>query len=293
MALIALLIAIWLGIVARRRRLQVQPGWQPLAWGAAIGGVLALVLLLIDLEAQKMAARLATPLGIAWLVLFGLTLDQLRDRRWWPGGLLAGSWLLLTLGGNAWIGSWLLGSLERSVPAASATRWDAVVVLGGGTDLTPDGEAQLGEAGDRLRVSYGLMREGRTPLLVATGSGLLGADGARDLAAETGQLWGAWGVPPPGMLLLSGPVNTRQEIQRLADEAKKRSWGRIGIVSSAWHLPRAMSLAQRFGLAADAIPADRRGRPAPASPVFIIPCGNGFHDVQLWTTEVLGRLFGR
>ncbi len=293
MALIALLISIWLAIISWRRRLQTLPGWKPLAWGAGVGGVLAVILLLIDLEAQKMAARLATPLGLAWLVLFGLTLDLLRNRRWWPGGLAASCWLLLTLGGNAWIGAWLLGGLERSVPPAQANSWDAVAVLGGGTDLTPDGEAQLGSAGDRLRVAYSRMRAGQTPLLVAAGSGLLGADDQRDLAAETGSLWRSWGVPPPSMLLFSGPVNTRQEIQRLADEAKTRGWTRIGIVSSAWHLPRAMALARRFGLNADPIPADRRGRPAPASPVFIIPCGAGFHDVQLWCTEVLGRMVGR
>jgi uncharacterized SAM-binding protein YcdF (DUF218 family) len=290
MALIALLIAVWFVIVARRRRIQAQPGWRPLAWGAGIGFILAIALLLIDLEAQKLATRLATPLSVAWLVLFGPAIEQVRNRRWWPGGLLAGSWLLLTLGGNAWVGSWLLGTLERSVPPAAASRWDAVAVLGGGTELTADGAPQLGSAGDRLRVGHALFRDGRTPLLVATGSSMLEA---RDLAAETGQLWESWGVPPPGMLLIRGPVNTSQEIQRLAEEARARGWKRIGLVSSAWHLPRAMALARRFGLAADPIPADCRGRPAPASPVFLIPCGRGFHEVQLWCSEVLGRLVGR
>ena len=292
MSLLALLIAIWLAIVAWRRRQVAEPGWKALAWTAGGGLVLALVLFLIDLEAQKMAARLATPLGLAWLVLFGVALDQLRARRWWPAGLVGGSWLLLTLGGNAWLSSALLRGLERSVPAPQHQRWDAVVVLGGGTALDDGGTPQLGEAGDRLRVAYLQLREGRTPLLVATGSSLLDG-GRRDLAAESGSIWSAWGVPPPGMLLIPGPVNTSQEIRSLAEQARVRGWRRVGIVSSAWHLPRALALARRHGLPADGIASDSRGFPPPASPLFLIPTGSALHETQLWSAEVIGRLVGR
>lgn len=293
MALVALLIAIWLGIVAWRRRQQTVPGWKPLAWGAGVGVALAFVLLLVDFEAQKMATRLATPLGLAWLVLFGLALDLLRNRRWWPGGLASGCWLLLSLGGNPWLAAGLLGSLERSVPAAQAQAWDAVVVLGGGTSLDDAGAVQLGSAGDRLRVGHALWRGRRAPLLVATGTGQLGSEHARDLAAEAAQLWRGWGVPDAAMLLIPGPVNTRREIERLANEASLRGWKRVAIVSSAWHLPRALALARRFGLPADGMPADSRGRLPPASPAYLVPGGEALHEVQLWCTEVLGRMVGR
>lgn len=293
MALIALLIAIWLGIVAWRRRQQTVPGWKPLAWAAGIGFVLAIVLLLIDLEAQKMAARLATPLGLAWLVLFGLALDLLRNRRWWPGGLAGGCWLLLSLGGNPWLASGLLGSLEDSVPAPQAQAWDAIVVLGGGTARDGGGAVQLGESGDRLRRGHALWREQHAPLLVATGSGLLGTDRERDFAAETAIIWRSWGVPDEAMLLCPGPVNTRREIERMAEEAVKRGWKRVAIVTSAWHLPRALALARRCGLPADGIPADSRGRMPPASPAYLVPGGESLHETQLWCTEVLGRMVGR
>jgi uncharacterized SAM-binding protein YcdF (DUF218 family) len=293
MALLALLVAIWLAIVAWRRRQQQIPGWRMLAWLAGGGLVLSLVLLLVDFESQKLAARLATPLGLAWLVLFGVGLDLLRQRRFAIGGLVGGCWLLLTLGGNCWLSAALLGSLERAVPAPQAAQWDAVAVLGGGTAIDDAGNTQLGEAGDRLRVAYDQLRAKRTPLLVATGSGLIGDERSRDLAAETGQMWGQWGVPPPGMLLLSGPVNTSQEIRLLAEQARTRGWRRIAIVSSGWHLPRALALARKHGLAADGLPADQRGRLPPASPIFLVPHGRGFHETQLWCTEVIGRMVGR
>ncbi len=293
MALIALLIAIWLGIVAWRRRQQTVPGWKPLAWGAGVGGVLAIVLLLIDLEAQKLATRLATPLGFVWLVLFGLALDQLRNRRWWPGGLAGGCWLLLSLGGNPWIAAGLLASLERSVPPPQTQVWDAIAVLGGGTALDESGTVQLGDSGDRLRLGHALWRDHRAPLLVALGSGLLGSDRERNLAAETAELWRGWGVPDAAILLCPEPVNTRREIERLANEARLRGWKRVALVSSAWHLPRALALARRFGLPADGLPADSRGRLLPASPAYLVPGGASLHDVQLWCTEVLGRMVRR
>ncbi len=293
MALVALLIALWLGLIAWRRRQQDVRGWKALAWGAGVGGVLACVLLLIDLEAQKMAVRLATPLGVAWLVLFGLALDLLRNRRWESAGLAGGCWLLLSLGGNPWLSSWLLGTLERSVPVAQARTWDAVAVLGGGTNLDGEGVAQLGPSGDRLRVGQALWRDHRAPLLVATGSGLLGADRGHDFAADTAGMWRAWGVPDAAMLLCPEPVNTRQEIERLASEASLRGWKRIAIVTSAWHLPRALALARRCGLPADGIPADSRGRLPPASPVYLVPGGEALHETQMWCIEVLGRMVGR
>jgi uncharacterized SAM-binding protein YcdF (DUF218 family) len=293
MALLALLIAAWLCIIALRRRNQQLPGWKPIAWTAGGGLILSLVLLLIDLESQKMVARLATPLGLAWLLLAGLALEQLRLRRWWPGGIASVCWLLLTLGGNAWIAAALLGGLERSVPPAQTQHWDAVAVLGGGTDLDAQDGVQLGDAGDRLRVAAAQLHTGRTQLLVTTGSGLIGDERQRDLADETRIIWTGWGVPRSAMLLLPGPVNTKAEIARLAEEAHLRGWQRIALVTSAWHLPRALALARRCGLPADGIPADSRGRMPAATPLFLIPCGNGVHDIQLWCNEVLGRLVGR
>lgn len=293
MALIAVLIALWLAIVAQRRRSMQLPGWRPVAWLAGGGALAALGLLLIDFESQRIATRLATPVGLAWVAIGGLALHLARSGQR-SHALIAGAcWLLLGLGGNAWLGSALLGLLERSVPPPQAERWDAIAVLGGGTALDQAGEAQLGRSGDRLRVAARLHSAGRAPLLVAVGSGLFGAERERDLAAETAAIWRAWAVPETAIITLPGPVNTSQEVALLAAEARARGWRRIALVTSAWHLPRALAHARRHGLAADGVPADARGRLPPASPVFLVPCGEGFQDTQSFCSEVLARLVRR
>lgn len=293
MAVLALLVAAWLAVLAWRRRSQQQPGWKAIAGAAAAGAAAGLGFLIVDLESQKMLARLATPLGMAWLALGTLAAVLLARRNWRPGSVAAGCWLLLTLGGNAWLAAALLGSLEHSLPTPQAQRWDAIAVLGGGTGLDPDGGPQLACAGDRLRVAAALLREGRAPVLVSTGSGLFDQGPQRDLSRETADIVRGWGIVPADMLLIPGPVNTKQEIVRLAEEARARGWRRIAVVSSGWHLPRALALARRHGLPADGIPADRRGRAPAASPLFLIPCGSGMQDIQLWCNEALGRLVGR
>lgn len=292
MAILALLAAI-LGAWSAVRRRADGRAWRVAAAIAAICTAAAIAILAVDLESQKMATRLATPLGAAWLGL-GLLAGMLLSRRSWGPGVTAGAcWMLLTTGGNAWLAAALLGSLEAAVPAPIGRNWDAVAVLGGGTSLDADGGVQLGDAGDRLRVAQTLLREGRTPLLVATGSGLFDRGVRRDLARETAAVWAGWEVSPASMLLLPGPVNTSEEIRLLAAEAQARGWRRIALVSSGWHLPRALALARRHGLEADAVAADRRGRPPAATALFLIPVGSALHDTQLWCAEVLGRLLGR
>ncbi len=81
MALLALLIAIWLSFIAWQRRIQQLPGWKPIAWMAGAGVMLGVSLLFLDLESQKMASRLITPLGIAWVGLLALALAQLEFGR--------------------------------------------------------------------------------------------------------------------------------------------------------------------------------------------------------------------
>lgn len=294
MSLIPILMAVWLAQLAWRRRQIAVPHWKPLAWSAVVGFVLGSGLLLIDLEGQKMAAGLATPLGITWLALAALALAAFRERAWTRAGILAGCWLLLALGCNAWVGAWLLGRLEATVPQPAADRtWDAACVLGGGTGLTPDGHPELIRAGDRIRVGAELWRTHRVPLLVASGSGMLGRDADRDLGEETTTLWRGWDIPESAVVVLPGPVNTQQEVRFLAQLAHDRGWQRVALVSSAWHLPRALALARRYGLPADGYPCDHRGRIPPGSPLFLVPSADGAGDVQCFLKEILGRLIGR
>ena len=67
----------------------------------------------------------------------------------------------------------------------------------------------------------------------------------------------------------------------------------MALVSSASHLPRAMALASRAGLAFTPLGADRLGRAHAFQLHLLIPQGEGFDITQRACWEYLGRWLGR
>lgn len=274
--------------LSRRQRGLAATGVALLALGACAGAGW--------LVTEKLLARAVFPPG--WLWLGGLAVTcalLLRQRRRAAVGVLC-AWLAYTAAGNELLGKTLLRSLERGFgPLPSATQLDAVVVLGGGTDRTPWGAPQLSYSGDRVRVGAELFHAGRTPLLVTTGRSIPGLSQPhqRNLAEETATLWQRQGIPRAAIIGLPQPHNTRTELQAVAQLVRERGWTRVGIVTSAWHLRRAMSLARRFDVPAIPIPADVRGEVPAWTVVQLIPTGSGFYAVQVAFKEYVGELLGR
>lgn len=286
-------LAVGLGAAGVEGRRQARWAVAALALGLAIGAVLALP---HPAMIEKLVTRLALPAGALWVVGYLLALFALRAHqpRVAAGVLIA--WIGYGLAGSGQLGGALLQGLEAGyLPPRPDARFDAVMVLGGGTDRGPTDAPQLSYAGDRLRVAAGLWHRGQTPVLVASGTSLAGLDQpeTRDLGAETRALWAEMGVPPTAVVTLPGPHNTATEITALAAHAAASGWQRVGLVTSAWHLRRAMQLADRAGFAAVPIPADARGGVAPWSAVTLIPTGSGFYQVGFATKEWLGAAIGR
>lgn len=246
---------------------------------------------------SKWAGRLAMPVGVFWLALLvasGWALGAQRRR-------LAAALLVLTVGytlaGNENLGSSLVAGLEapfRAQPVVDEP-YDAVIVLGGGTTLRPWGEPQVSSSGDRLVTAARWYRRGAVRRLVCTGSSVAGLDQreGRNLAAEARQVLVELGVPPEAIVELPGPRNTREELAAVATAARAEGWGRLGLLTSAWHLPRAMRHAEASGLRFDPIAADFRGRPPVVTMVSVVPVANGFELTHLAAWEHLGAWVGR
>jgi uncharacterized SAM-binding protein YcdF (DUF218 family) len=140
-----------------------------------------------------------------------------------------------------------------------------------------------------------LFRRGDASYLVATGTSIKGLSSPveRDVAAEAARIWRDLGVPGEAIVTLPGPRNTKEELAAVADLMKARGWRRIGLVTSAWHLPRAMALARGHGIDVVALPSDYRGGRSMPSMVYVVPSGTGFENVHLALWERLGRAVGR
>jgi uncharacterized SAM-binding protein YcdF (DUF218 family) len=134
-------------------------------------------------------------------------------------------------------GDLLLGGLERRWPAvriAEVEKCDAAYVLGGymHRKAGADGAPEWNEAADRMAAGLRLVQMGK----------------AEVLAVEQGASW-AEGVLGAGKVArLRRMKNTAEEIAELKKLMAEKGWKRVALVTSAFHMSRAMMLAEQAGV---------------------------------------------
>ena len=247
---------------------------------------------------EKTLQALVAPAGLVWMGLFTVTYFCLLNRQGFPAFLSFACWMLLTISGNSLIAAWMIGSLQNpyvDFQLESLKPLDVVAVLGGGQTTTPAGEPQISDAGDRALMAWRLLRENKTQRIICAGNSSLPlAEGELAQADALEKILLSLGVSE-GKVLKIGGRNTLQEIQALDKWITQNNGGRLrlGIVTSAWHLPRAMRLAKSVGIKAEPIPADFSNTRVGQSPNLLIPSSENLHHTTLAAKEYLAGLFGR
>jgi len=160
----------------------------------------------------------------------------------------------------------LLRPLEDSFPQPSSldlAGCDAVVVLGGGVDKLVPGEGgrSFPAAQPLARLVAGL-RARRTPLEpVIVSGGMVWTDAEAEPEAETmKRLLVELGVPEEAVIAEGESRNTWENARNTARILEGKGARRAVLVTSAWHMPRAMMSFRAAGL--DCVPfgADYRAR---------------------------------
>ena len=245
------------------------------------------------------------PLGLG-LVTAGLVLGALRRR---PLGVLAlmAGWAMLALASNRGVAARLTASLENAYPpapvaSAPVAAWPAdlreagfIAVLGGG-----HGDAPALSAGQRLSQSARARLTEGVRLALALPDTWLVVSGprnstddedipappthARVLADAAVEL----GFPRARIVEIDTARDTAEEtlaLRRLAGDDT------VALVTSAWHLPRAMRLAESAGLRAFPCPADYLGgRNAKISPfAWLVWDAESLANTTRAWREYLGR----
>lgn len=276
--------------------------------GSLITAALPLLLLIVTAVAserivvEKLLTTLFMPLCLLWLLLwaavaFSWVLHQKRIAL-----TMLALWSVFTIGTSPLTAYLLAAGLESNVEDVDVhliPSLDAVIVLGGGTTESPQGRAVVGGAGERVVLGARLFHAGKTKLLVTTGETIetlrRSTDGRvdRDGAEETKEIWMALGVPEEKIQILGGR-NTREEMRVLKDWlAVLPADAQVGLITSAWHLPRAMRLAEQENLKFVPLPADFiAGRP-PSNLIELLPSGGAAGKLEMVLKEYLARLVGR
>jgi uncharacterized SAM-binding protein YcdF (DUF218 family) len=244
---------------------------------------------------QGVLMSLATPLGVIWLLLIlaGYWVTAWRVKL--AMLLVWGTWLALTLAGSSYFSNWLITSLERpylnSNPFA-IEKLDVAIVLGGGTDTTPAGVPQLALVGDRLALAARMYHAGKVDTIIVTGlrRGAL-APNEMELYDESKNILVGLKVPEANIVPLKLGKDTSEEIQGLKQWLSDKEPLRVGVVTSAWHMPRTMMLARRHQATVIPVPANFLSEPLRPGPGMLIPNGLCLLTTQLGVKEYLGLWF--
>ncbi|MBE0658986.1 MAG: YdcF family protein [Bryobacteraceae bacterium] len=234
------------------------------------------------LTLNKLLPALALPSGLAfWLCCYGAW-----KRKRWP---VAAGLALVAIAGCPVVADGLLWTLEANYqgPWTPDRGYEAVLVLGGYMEdyQGEDREPQWAAHGERLEAGIRLVKQGRAGMLV-----LSAGDDRKELSQgeRARRVAVARGVAEE-KILVTGPVlNTEDEARAMAAIARARGWTRLGLVTSAFHMRRAMLQFSSHGIGPVALATDfnqaRQGRLAQD----LVPNAEGL----MWSERALREWMG-
>ena len=249
--------------------------------------------------ASKALWFLAAPSAL--LILGALVGAAFSARR--SGQLLAlGCLAVLLVIGAAPAGALLIGPLENRFPAPSANLPPpyGVVILGGAVDdelSRARGQTIFADGAQRLTEAAILARRYPAARIVYTSgsSSLLGR--SSDEPEEARRLLVGLGVDPQRITLETRSRNTDENARFTAALIHPQSDQTWWVVTSAYHMPRAMGLFRKAGFAAIADPVDFRtaGGPEDWRLNVNLPRGLGLFDLAAheWVGLLAYRWSGR
>lgn len=182
------------------------------------------------------------PLGLTTLLLLGgLILAWKRPQlALLPMGI---SVIVIFLAGNAWVSSLLVQSLEwQQIPKKELPEAEAIILLGGSTRVPtpPRKTVEITEAGDRVLYAAHLYKEGKAPLIIATGGRITWLKNSPPEADSMKTLLTEIGVPEEAILEETEALNTYQNAVYTKEILEQRGIKKSLLVTSASHMPRSM-----------------------------------------------------
>ncbi len=245
--------------------------------------------------ASKVLGFFAIPSNL--VIVIGLVGVLLLSTRFVRAGrrLVVGSLVLLALMGLSPIGNALIVPLEQRFPPYDHRRAPphGIVVLGGA--VTPDvsharNDVALNEAAERMTVVADLAR--RYPdarIIFSGGSAALVFDETAEAVIAL-RLFERLGLAPGRVIAEDKSRNTVENAQFSRDLAQPKPGERWLLVTSAYHLPRAVGVFRKAGFPVEAYPVDWRTRGTADALRPFATLGDGLRRTDTAMREWVGLL---
>jgi uncharacterized SAM-binding protein YcdF (DUF218 family) len=242
---------------------------------------------------------LMPPASLAVGTILGLLLIAFGWRRVGWAAILAAASITSII---CWppIGDTLLRYVEDKARAAEAATprccFDAIVVLGGGIApaVPPEREfPSLTESADRIWTAARLYRAGVAPRIIVSGGGFLSENkGPATTEAEAMRRFLVeLGVPDTAIVSESGSSNT---IENIFNVRKMVGDKPVALITSAFHMPRALRIAEEANLNVSAFPVNFHALRSTRPPwENWLPTIEGMGETMLASHELLALWFDR
>jgi uncharacterized SAM-binding protein YcdF (DUF218 family) len=198
------------------------------------------------------------PAGLITILLILAIVFHRRKRVW--VSLIVVSLVILFVGGNRWVSTSLVKSIEwQYLPPAEVPHADVIVVLGGGTDANvyPRQMPEVNGAGDRVLYAAKLYKEGKADHILVSGGNITWLNGQSTSPAEDmTEILELMGVPADAIWQQGKSQNTYEDALYSSQILKEKGASTVLLVTSAIHMPRAAALFRKQGIEFTPMPTD-------------------------------------
>ncbi len=213
---------------------------------------------------SKIAWFFATPSNLLLsLILFGLVLALFKRPRKFGIGLALVTTLATIALGLLPISSYIMIPLEERFPpfVDDGKPVDGIVLLGGSVEASDSvlrGRIVANESAERVLDTIQLAhRYPQARILISGGGGTVFGDGAAEAPVIADYLKSI-GIDPARLIVETRSRTTFENAIFSQELAKPREGERWLLVTSAWHMPRAVGVFEKAGFAVTAYPVDFR-----------------------------------
>ena len=206
----------------------------------------------------KFGAAWILPPGIFILAMLGIAVYLWKKRHQHrAAGLLAALACALYLLSIGAVADRLMGTLERTYDVPEEAQGDVIVMLGGGAiaDVQDvDGVGMLAQSpSSRLLTTLRLHRRCNLPILLSGGQVFSDTGSEAEIARR---VLLSLGVPNEMIYVETRSLTTGQNARYSAEILRREGFTQPILVTSAFHLPRAVLYFEREGVAVTPYPAD-------------------------------------
>lgn len=235
------------------------------------------------------------PIGLIWATLTISAIVLCRKKQRGAAFLCGLLSAFLYISGATPLPEILMARLERpyaSATVANAQPADAVIVLGG--IMNPSIHDTFGlsvtSAADRLITGVELLRQKKVRALII-GGGPVRTDPNSSEGMRIEQFVKTWNISGGEIIGLESCANTRQEAARVQALMTEHKWTNLILVTSAFHMARAMATFEKAGIKVRPVACDFEALPVVEGevPAFrLVPIIDHIKNLNLYLHEVLG-----